>query len=69
MTQTALNHSELKQLLKEVFTETLQEQRGVLHEVFTDVLEDVCLSEAVKEGLQTEPVNRNEVFDILDGRT
>ncbi len=68
MTQTTFNTSELKQLLKEVLTETLQEQRELLHEVFTEALEDLSLAEAIREGQQTERVDRREVFEILEGR-
>ncbi len=65
MFQTA-SDSELKQLLKEVLTETLNEQRELLYEVFTDVLEDVGLAKAIREGQQTEQVDRGEVFNLFE---
>ena len=66
MTQSTLNTSELKQLVKEALKESLLEQRDLLYEVFTEVLEDVGLSEAIREGLQTERVTRHEVFKVLE---
>lgn len=69
MAQPAFNTPELKQLLKEALSETLNEQRELLHEVFTEVLEDLGLAEAIREGQQTERVDRNDVFDILEGRS
>ena len=69
MAQPAFNTPELKQLLKEALSETLNEQRELLYEVFTDVLEDLGLAEAIREGQQTERVDRNHVFDILEGRS
>ncbi|MBV5308430.1 hypothetical protein [Chromatium okenii] len=65
MFQTA-SDSELKQLLKEVLTETLNEQRELLYEVFTDVLEDVGLAKAIREGQQTKQVDRGEVFNLFE---
>ena len=69
MVQPTFNTPELKQILKEVLTETLHEQRGLLHEVFAEVLEDFGLAEAIREGQQTDRVDRSEVFDILERRS
>lgn len=66
MAQTSFNTPEFKQVLKEALSETLNEQRELLHEVFVEVLEDVGLSEAIREGLQSDPVARNDVFDALE---
>ena len=43
----------MKQVLKEALAETPHEQRELLHEVFAEVLEDVALAEAIREGQQT----------------
>ena len=69
MVQSTFNTPELKQILKEALTETLHEQRGLLHEVFAEVLEDFGLAEAIREGQQTDRVDRSEVFDIVEGRS
>jgi hypothetical protein len=58
MAQAQLSEAALKKLLKEAFTEMLQEQRDLLHEVFAEVLEDIALAEAIREGQQTEKVAR-----------
>ena len=68
MTQTDPNNEAMKQALKEALTETLHEQRGLLYEVFAEVLEDFAFSEAIREGRQTERVGRDKVFDTLEGR-
>lgn len=68
MAKNDQNNETMKQALKEALTETLHEQRGLLHEVFAEVLEDFALAEAIREGRQTERVERNEVFDVLEGR-
>ena len=67
MSQTDPRNEELKQTLKEALAETLHEQRELLREIFAEVLEDFALAEAIREGRQTERVERNEVVDILEG--
>jgi len=42
--------------------ESLREQRDLLHDVFTEVLEDIALAEAIREGRQTGFVDREEVI-------
>lgn len=69
MTQPVFDTNELKRLLKEVLWETLNEQRDLLHDVFTEVLEDLGLVEAIRQGQQSERVDRSEVFDVLEGRS
>ena len=66
MAQAELSEAALKKLLKEAFTEMLQEQRDLLHEVFAEVLEDIALAEAIREGQQTEKVVREDIFKILE---
>ena len=69
MVQTNLNERQLKQALKEALVETLQEQRALLHEVFAEVLEDFALAEAIREGQKTKKATRDEVFNILQGKS
>lgn len=66
MAQAELSEAVLKKLLKEAFTEILQEQRHLLHEVFAEVLEDIALAEAIREGQQTEKAAREDIFKILE---
>lgn len=67
MATTDLDSAALKQALKEVLVETLQEHRGMFHEVFAEVLEDFALTEAIREGRQTDTVSREKVFRTLRG--
>jgi DNA gyrase/topoisomerase IV subunit B len=64
MARTALTEN----ALKEALTETLQEQRDLLHEVFAEVLEDFALAEAIREGQKTKRATREEVFRGLRGK-
>ncbi|CAA9463771.1 MAG: hypothetical protein AVDCRST_MAG58-3054 [uncultured Rubrobacteraceae bacterium] len=69
MTQADPMNEAVKQALKEALAETLHEQRELLHEVLAKVLEDFAFAEAIREVRQTERVERDEVYDVLEGRT
>ena len=68
MTQIDPKSKAIKQAFKEALAETLHEQWDLLHEVFAEVLEDFAFAEAIREGRQSERVQRDEVFDVLAGR-
>ncbi|MHC4176898.1 MAG: hypothetical protein ACYSWU_05295 [Planctomycetota bacterium] len=67
MTRADLNEHTLKQTLKEALAETLQEHRGLLHEVFAEVLEDFALAGAIRQGQESNSATREEVFRVLQG--
>lgn len=58
MARTDPNSEAMKQALKEALVETLHEQRELLYEIFAEVLEDFALAEAIREGRQTECMER-----------
>lgn len=68
MAQANVNDQAFKRTLKEALAETLQEQRELLHEVFTEVLEDFALGEAIREGQETKPATREEAFRLLEDK-
>ena len=65
VSELILTDSQLKELLKVALTETLQEQRDFFAEVVLEILEDVALAKAIKEGKETELVSRDTIFEIL----
>ena len=69
MPKTAQNNTHLKRALKEALTETFQEQRELLHEVFAEVLEDFALAEAIRQGKKSKRASRSEVFHLLRCKT
>ena len=68
MALTDPNSEAMKRMLKEALAETLHERRELLREIFAEVLEDFALTEAIREGRQTDRVDRDEVFGVLEGR-
>ena len=69
MTQLESNQETLKQVLKEAISETLYEQRELLHDIFAEVLEDFAMAEAIREGRESKVVERDEVLQILQARS
>ena len=68
MAEPEITQDALKQAMKKALTETLIEQRGLSRGVFYEVLEDIVLSEAIREGEETELVDREQIFETLKGR-
>lgn len=68
MPHSAMDQDALKAAMKEALVETLQEQRQLLLDVFSEVLEDFALGEAIREGRKSKLVSRDEVFGVLEGK-
>ena len=66
MPEATLNSAQLKEVIKTALVEILQEQRGLLYDLITEVMEDIALSKAIDEGKNSETVDRNEIFSILE---
>ena len=69
MQQMIADKNQLKEVFKQAFAELLQEQRDLLYDIFTEVLEDIALVNAIKEGEETEIVSRKQVFKILESES
>ena len=66
--QTQLDEGKLKQILKEALIEALEEKKDVFHELIVEAIEDIGLTNAIREGQNTETVSKQEIFDILEGQ-
>ena len=69
MQQLIDDENKLKEVFKQAFAELLQERRDLLYDVFAEVLEDIGLANAIKEGENTEIVDRDQVFQILESKS
>ncbi len=65
-----LNVSEekTKLMLKEVFSELLEEKRDFFTAIMMDALEEIGLANAIREGRQDDFVGEDEVRAILRGQ-
>jgi uncharacterized membrane protein len=66
MATTVVDDARLKELVREVVVELLQERRGLMYELVSEAIEDAALSRAIEEGEKTEFVSRDEVLKALD---
>ncbi|OQY32451.1 MAG: hypothetical protein B6I38_04615 [Anaerolineaceae bacterium 4572_5.1] len=61
-----MSDAQIKDVFKQAFIEVLQENREELYDLFAEVLEDMALTNAIREGASTEYVSRAEVFEVLE---
>jgi hypothetical protein len=61
-----LDENKLKEIFKTAIIELMQEQKEVFSDLFAEILEDIALEKAIKEGEETETVSREAIFKILD---
>jgi len=66
--EIVIDESKLKALMKEALVEVLEDRKEVIYEVLSEVIEDIALAQAIKEGETTEPVGKQEILDILQGQ-
>lgn len=57
----------LKTIFKQAMLELVEERRDVFYDLFAEIMEDLALGQAIKEGEDSGPVSRDEIFEILTG--
>jgi dsDNA-specific endonuclease/ATPase MutS2 len=65
MDTSLMDSLEIKKLFKQAIVEVLQERKDLFADVFVEAMEEVALAKAIEEGEATEPVSRDEIFQIL----
>jgi hypothetical protein len=58
---------DLRPLLKELLREMFTQERDLLAELIYEVMEDVAMARAIAEGKDSENVERDEIFALLEG--
>ncbi len=54
-----------EEILKKAIIGLLKEKNELLIQVIKEAIEEFALGEAIKEGLNTENVSKEEIFNIL----
>lgn len=67
MSTISMSDVEIKELFKQAFLELLEERPDVLYDLFAEVIEDLALVNAIREGESTKVVGRAEVMQVLKG--
>ncbi len=68
MTELNLDSDEIKQIFKTALVEVIKENQEVFSDLFAEVIEDIALERAIKEGEDTETVSREAIFNILKNK-
>lgn len=63
-----LDERKIKELMKEALVEVLEDRKEVIYDILSEVVEDIALVHAIREGEGSEGVSKKEIFDILEGR-
>lgn len=58
----------LKELLKQAIIEAIEEKKDEVHDLLVDVMEDMAMINAIREGEKSGAASRSEVFGILEGK-
>ena len=59
----------LKTVVKEAMWELVQEKQEAFYDLFGEIIEDMALTRAIREGHNSPTVSRDEVFAVLDATT
>jgi hypothetical protein len=63
---TSIDEAKLKQMLKSAVAEVFEERREFVKEIVEEAMEDIALARAIDEGVQTDMIERDAIFRILD---
>jgi len=61
-----LKDQDIKELLEEIIYKIFMEKPEILKEVVLEVIEDIALSKAIKEGRKGEFVDRDEIMKVIE---
>ncbi|MFQ5672725.1 MAG: hypothetical protein ACE5G9_06495 [Nitrospinales bacterium] len=67
MVKISMEEEEIKKIFKQALLEVLQERKDIFYDVLSEVMEDLALAKAIKEGGTTESVSKEEIFQTLEG--
>ena len=57
---------QIKNLLKQAMLELLEERQDLFHQLFSEIIEEVGLVNAIQAGEQSQDVSREGIFQILE---
>jgi len=65
ITEITLDETKIKELVKTAIFELMQEKKEIFSELFAEIIEDIGMENAIKEGEDTEIVSYEEILKIL----
>lgn len=64
--EITVSDDKLKQVLKEIMVELIQDKKDVMSKIISDALEDVGLAQAIKQGRKNKFVDESRILEILE---
>jgi hypothetical protein len=55
-----------KELVKAALIDVLEERRDFVKGILVEAIEDLALEKAITQGLTSDPISRDEVFELLE---
>ena len=65
--ELTIDEANTKKLLKEIMIELLNDRQDIFYELIMEVIEEIGLAAAIREGRQNEFVSEEEIQAILEG--
>jgi len=65
--EIVVDEHKFKDLLKNAFYELLEEKKEIFYGIVYEVMEDIALVNAIKEGEDSASVERDKIFELLEG--
>ena len=65
---TVIDDGKIKDLFKQAIIETIEEKKDIVHDLLMEVMDDLAMIRAIEEGENTGSIDREEIFNILDGK-
>jgi len=56
----------LKELVKAAVIDVLEERRDFVKDILVEAIEDMALDKAITQGLTSDPISRDEIFELLE---
>jgi hypothetical protein len=66
--ELTINEKQAKELLKDVMVELMEEKSDLFFELILEVIEEIGLANAIREGRQNEFVSEDRILAILEGQ-
>ncbi|MCZ7673452.1 MAG: hypothetical protein M5U34_43210 [Chloroflexi bacterium] len=61
-----MEDQQLKDILKQALLELMEERQELFQQILTEVLEETNMVSAIQEGLKSEDISRDDIFQILE---
>ena len=61
-----MEDQQLKDMLKQAILELMEERQELFQQILTEVLEETNMVSAIQEGLKSEDISRDDIFQILE---